>query len=348
MQLAPQQLFSQLEKAHAQSTFQPIYFFFGEEPFLVHQAAQYLRSLVLDGVPRDFNERTDIAPEIDMDEIRAEIETLPMLAPRRWIWLQEAQDVPDKSWAQMEGLLDQPVSTSVWLITAQKIDKRKKFFKKLLDVSVHVEFRKPFENQLPSWILQIAKGHGLKLSDEALQLFHRLAGTSLREIDAELRKLKEYAAGRSILEIEDIASSVSRSLESNVFELIELMVKGKKAESLVALADLLSAGQSELGMVALLARHLRLLLRLKEGEKQGMTGQKLASFAQVPHYFLPQYLQQSALWTEKKLHQALLLTSETEKAIKSAPLSTHIWLENWIVKAGQILQPDLSRIHSWT
>ena len=332
MLIPSQNLFSHLEKSFSEQSFAPLYFFFGDEPYLIQQAAQYLKAICMTNVNHDFNYRTEVAPDFDVSRLAEEIETLPMMSARRMVWLQEAQDVSEKQWQVLEPLIEKPVSSTVFLITGFKLDKRKKVIRKLIDQAQGVEFRKPFENQMPAWIQQIAKGHGLRFSEEGLQLFHRMSGTSLSEMDAEIRKLKDFMGDRTQIELEDVASSVSRSMEKNVFELIEMMVSGQKAESLMALADLLGGGQSELGVVALFARHLRTLLRLKEAEEEGLAGQKLAQAAQVPPYFLQNYQKQASLWTKKRLEGALAVTADTEKALKSSPLSSHIWLENLILK----------------
>jgi DNA polymerase-3 subunit delta len=86
------------------------------------------------------------------------------------------------------------------------------------------------------------------------------------------------------------------------------------------------------GIVVLLARHIRLLMSVKRGLDQGLSGSRLAAAAQVPPYFLDNYVMQSRLWTTKKLEQTLVTLSETDKALKSSPLSSHIWLENLVLK----------------
>ena len=107
---------------------------------------------------------------------------------------------------------------------------------------------------------------------------------------------------------------------------------------MIQLVRLLDQGQSEMGIVALVARHMRILLMVKQGESLGLGGPKLAQHAQVSPYFLNDYAKQARLWTSKKLESSLLILAETDKALKSSPLSAHIWLENLIYRTCSLHQ----------
>lgn len=330
--LEPQQLYSQVEKSIEAQNFHPIYFFFGEEPYLIQQATQYLKVCALAGGAADFNFTSFYAADVNVSQVRDEVETLPMMAPRRVILLREVHDLTDKEWQELESLFTSPVDSSVFILSAGKIDKRKKFFKILLEKAQLVEFKKPFENQIPGWVRHICKGHALTISDDAIQLLHRLVGSQLTEIEAEVRKLADFISPKVDIALEDVAKCVSKKREENVFDLCESIANGSRVEALEQLVQLLDQGQNEVGIVSLISRHIRILQLIRQGLEQNLTGQKLATLAQVPSYYVQDYVRQSRKWTQRRLEQALLVLAETDKALKSSPISGHIWLENLILK----------------
>ena len=330
--MEPQQLYSSVEKSIESGKFAPIYFFFGDEPYLVNQAISYLKTCALHGGAADFNFNSYYAADADISLVRDEVETLPMMASRRVILLKEVQDLTDSEWAQLEPIISQPVDSSVFILSGSKIDKRKKFFKTILEQAVTVEFKKPFDNQIPGWIRHICKGHNLTISDEAIQLMHRLIGNPLSEIESEVVKLKDFIGERTNVELEDVASSVSKTREENVFDLTDSIARGDRVQALVQLVQLLDQGQHATGIVALVARHTRILLLIKQGQDQGLVNAKLAAFAQVPPYYLQDYVNQARNWTIKKLESCLVALAETDRALKSSPLSAHIWLENLVLR----------------
>lgn len=330
--LESNKFYESVEKSVESQSFKPIYFFHGDEPYLIMQAFNYLKVCSLHGGAADFNFTSFYAADADIGVVRDEIETLPMMAPRRVVVIREVQDLTDKEWSVLEPILVSPVDTTVLILMGSRIDKRKKYFKILMDQSVNVEFKRPFENQIAGWVRHICKAHNLTISDEAVQLVHRLVGNHLMEIEGEVKKLVDFLGSRTHIEIEDVAQCVSKKREENVFELAETIARGDKVESLIHLVKLLEQGQSEIGIVAMIARHIRILLMIKQGQEMGMAGQKLAAFAQVPAYYLHDYVNQARLWNVKKLETALLILSETDRALKSSPLSAHIWLENLVFK----------------
>ncbi|PWU18574.1 MAG: DNA polymerase III subunit delta [Bdellovibrio sp.] len=332
----PQHLYSAVEKSFKSQAFAPIYYFFGEESFLLQQAVQYLKTCSLVENAADFNWRIFNGDEDDTHRIKDEIETYPMMAPRRVVWIREISHLTEGDWAVLTPLLENPVASTVLILTSQKADRRKKIIQKLIDVAVTVEFKKPYENQIPSWINHIVKGHALRITDEALQVFHQLVGDSLIEIDSEIRKLKNYLGERSEIDVEDVRKCVSPFKEENVFKFAELLGDGRLPSALLQAVALLDQGQSELGVVALTARHFRILLNVKIGESQGLAGAKLAALAQVAPYFLKNYQRQTRQWSVAKLENVILFLAECEKALKSSPLSAGIWIENMITKICQL------------
>lgn len=323
-----QKFYKDLEKGNLS----PMYFLFGEEPYLLNQSVDRFKYAVLTEGAIDFNYSLFYASDADVVQVRDAVETLPMMAPRRLVILKEAQELSDKEWAQLEPLIEEPVDSTCFVILASRVDKRKKQIRQLLDKADCVEFKKPYENQVPSWINYIAESLGLKISNDAIHLLHKLVGHHLTEIEAELKKLGEFVEGARRIEVSDVAQVVSRSKEESVFDFTKAVGMNDRVKALEYLVHLLDQGQNEIGIISLVARHIRILLAVKKGMEEGLHGAKLAHYAQVPPYFLENYAEQARLWTAKKLEQTMVVLSETDKALKSSPLSSHIWLENMVLK----------------
>ncbi|MFN7727899.1 MAG: DNA polymerase III subunit delta [Bdellovibrio sp.] len=337
-QLEPQQFYQKVEKALETQEFAPLYFFFGEEPYLIQQAVNYVKVCSLHGGAADFNFSSFYSADADLSAVRDAVDTLPWMSSRRVVILRDVPDLTDKEWDILEPLFQSPVDSTVFILVGSKIDKRKRVMKLLIEQAQTIEFKRPFESQISGWIRHICKGHGLEISDEAVQLLHRLAGNHLTEIESEIKKLVDFLGDRKQVELEDVAQCVSQKREESVFELTEMIARTDRVNSLIQLVRLMDQGQSEMGIVALVARHFRILLLIKQGESLGLSGQKLAHHAQVSPYFLGDYVKQARNWTAKKIESALVVLAETDKALKSSPVSAHIWLENLIYRTCALHQ----------
>jgi DNA polymerase-3 subunit delta len=330
-----QKLYLQIEKETTEQRFSNVYSFFGDEPYLVQQATNYLKVCALHGGMADFNLTQYFSSEFDYNKFRDEIDTLPVMAPRRVVIVREAQDLTDKEWDQVCKYILNPQDSALLILSGTKIDKRKKFYKVLTEQTVFAEFKKPFESQIPTWIKHIAKGLEIEIEPAAVNRLHQLAGSSLTEIDAELKKIKEFVGKNTVTE-GHVNQCVTKKKSDDVFSFIDTVAQGDLASSLFQLIDLLENGQNESGVISLIARHVRILMSLQEGQELGYVSQRLATHAQIPSYFLKKYLEQSKKWDMKKLKKVLILLADTDKALKTSPLSSHIWLENFVLKSCAI------------
>lgn len=327
--LEPQKLYKDLET----KKFQPIYFLFGDEPYLLNQCTHRFKFSVLDENTIDFNYSLFYAADSDVSTIKDAVETLPVFSSHRLVILKNAHELKDSELLQLEPLLDNPVPSTVFVILAEKVDKRKKAIKTLLDQACCVEFKKPYDNQIPQWISHLAQNVGLKITPEAIHRLHRLVGNNLSELESQIFKIQDYIGARGQIELTDVNAVVSFSREESVFDFTKAIGQKDRVKALEQLVSLMDQGQSEAGIIALLARHMRVLLTVRAGLDQGIGGSKLASLAQIPSYFIESYCDQARIWPSRKIEEALVVLHETDKALKSSPLSSHIWLENMVLKS---------------
>ena len=312
----------------------PVYFLFGDEPYLLDQSFNRFKYGVLDESSMDFNFSLYYAKDAEVSQIRDVVETLPAFAPMRVVILKNVQDFKEKELLELEPLVKNPVTSTVFVIFADKIDKRKRIFKSFIDSAVSIEFKKPYDNQVPQWIRHIATTLNLKISNDAINRLHRLAGNNLSEIEGHLIRVQAYAAPRASVELDDINAVVSVSREENIFDFTEALGGKDKVNALEQLVNLLDQGQAPQAIIGAVARHIRILLNVRAGMDQGIGGAKLANLVGLSPYFIETYCDQARLWSVKKLEDMLVVLHETDKALKSTTgASSHIWLENLVLKS---------------
>lgn len=310
----------------------PLYLLFGDESYLLNEATKLLKNKSLDLGAADFNSDIFYAGEADIMHVRDTVETLPMMAKKRFVMLKGAEVLKDKDWEILIPLFESPVETCVFAITCESVDKRKKAFKKISETGVVVELNRPYENQIPAWIEYIAQQNGIEVSREARSFIQQFVGLNLAEINNEIVKLRDYLGERKKIEGEDVLQVVSRSKVDSIFDLTKAIGRKDRVMALMHLANLLEQGQNEIGVVSMIARHVRILSVVREGLREGVSGQKLSAKAGVPNFFLKDYIDQARQWGEAKIDSTMSALYDTDKALKSSPVSSHIWLENFVIK----------------
>ena len=307
----------------------------GESVFFVEESIERIKGKVLTESLKDFNLDVFFGREKPISSIFDVIKTLPLMAQQRLVILRKAEELREKDWSVLMPLLHDPVPSTFLIFVGNKLDGRKKITKDILKKVKHFHFSTPYENELPQWVSYICQKLSMAIHHETSRLLIQIVGSDLMELRNELLKLKQYLGERQQLTSEDVLNVTSRIRLQNVFELSKAIGYNDAGRAFLCLAHLLQSGQNEVGILSMLHRHVRLLRQAKEGARQGLTGHRLARFLGVPMYFLNEYTQQTRMWTDVKIEKTYKVLCETDKALKSSPISGGLWLENFVVTTCQ-------------
>jgi DNA polymerase-3 subunit delta len=310
----------------------PLYLLMGDEPFLVQEAVALLKARSVEPGSQDFNCDVFDTTENSPEQVKDAAEVLPMMSTRRFVLYRGVDELKDKEWEELYPLLDNPVESTVLVMTCEALDKRKKAFKRLAEKAVTVELKRPYENQILDWIDYLAHQHALTVTREAGQLLRQFVGTNLTELNNELLKLRDFLGGRQEIAAQDVLQVVSQTRVDRIFDLTDAIGRRDKVSALQCLANLLEHGQSEVGVLAMISRHFRILAQLREGQKEGLSGPRLSTKAGVPQFLLGQYVDQIRHWDEAKIARTFAVLLDTDRALKSSSVPSHVWLENFVLQ----------------
>lgn len=325
----------QLQQSLSKQTPSPLYFIFGDEVYLVNEALKLIQSKSVTRELEDFNLDRFEAPQSSSLHVREAIITLPVMAPRRLVIFKNVQSLKEQDWEPLISLIETPLDSCVFVLVTEKADKRKKYFKKLSRHGVCLELKTPYDNKIPLWIDYMVTSENIQIDIDAKLLLHQLVGSNLSEIKNEILKIKSYLGDRSHIHGDDVLKVVSNSRIHNIFELTDAIGKKDMPTALDLLTRLLDSGENEIGVFALILRHIRILNLIHKAQSQGLTGQKLSSAVGVHHFFLPQYQKQSRLWNRDQIKDSIKCLHKTDYVLKSSPVPQKIWLENFIIQSCQ-------------
>ena len=91
--------------------FKPVYFLFGDEPYLLNPCVNRFKLAVLDESAYDFNYSMFYAKEADINQVKDVVETLPVFTSSRLVILRNIQDLKDSEFAEIENLIKNPVES---------------------------------------------------------------------------------------------------------------------------------------------------------------------------------------------------------------------------------------------
>jgi len=306
----------------------------GTEQFFISEIKKtFLKNILSENKAKDFNYDEVSASEILAEDLLALWETLPLMLDRRLIFCYQAEKFTEKDWEKFIPVFKLENTATVLVLFFEKKDGRKKYFKFLKNHAVQLSADPVRDWELEPWLELLCQKENLKFIEDSKSLFCQLMGVNLMEIQLELKKLKQYMGERKQVSSKDVLACSSRLKMDSIFDLTEALGKKDIVQALSSLACLLEQNQNEIGALAMLARHIRVLSIIQEERQKNLSKNQLAQKAGISPYFLKSYLNQSSLWSKQQIRDTMEALFETDKALKSSPLSSHIYLENFILKA---------------
>ncbi|MFM1651570.1 DNA polymerase III subunit delta [Brevibacillus sp. B_LB10_24] len=327
----------------------PLYVLYGAETFLMEEFVKLLRSELIDPEYADLNVSQYDCAETPLSAILQDAETLPFLAEHRLVLADNAFFLtgvkpPSKVEVDADELiryLDEPAEyTAVILrVNADKLDERKKLVKALHQKAVVVPFQPLQAADLYGWVERRAKQYQARIErPEAMKLVERV-GSDLRLLDKELEKMALYTGNQdAVITDQVIELLASRTLEQNVFALVEAVVGGQLNEAFRILYDCLKTGEEPIRLLALLARQIRMLLHIKMWAPRGYTQQQLAGMLKVHPYAVKKAMEQARHFDEAGLRRLLGILAEEDFRMKSGQVDKRIALEVFMTQVAAQLQ----------
>ena len=274
MQLAPNQLANQLQKG-----LKSLYTLHGDEPLLVQEAADAIRTFARS---QGFTERTShtvAGAHFDWSEVLAAGGSLSLFADKQIVELRIPSGKPGKEGsAAIQQLAEQSRGndSTLTLIMLPRLDKLTKsgaWFGALESFGITLAVEPVERNALPAWIAQRLALQGQRVAageagQHSLQFFADRVEGNLLAAHQEIQKLALlYPPGE--LTFDQIESAVLNVARYDVFKLSEAVLAGQMIRVQRMLDGLQAEGEAAVLVHYTLAEDIRALKRVKDAMNRG-------------------------------------------------------------------------------
>ncbi len=296
----------------------PLYYFHGDEPYLIERGVKRLLDHAVSPDSRDFNLDIFYGKECKGDEIAAAAQTLPMFAERRVVLVKRSGELSAAALDMLAEYVADPSPSTCLIFEGEKIDQRRKFFMEIKKNGHLVECKRPYENQLGSFIREEAAACGKKMEPAAVEMLVYLVGNNLQELAAEVEKVATYVGAREIIKGADIREIVSDTKVDSIFELTDALGGKDLAKALRNLNTILRDGEAPLMVLAMLTRHFRQLWKVKELCDKGVPSQEIGKAAGITPDFLKGIMEQARNYRRAEFKAVFERLYETDWALKTS------------------------------
>lgn len=286
--------YDDLAAAFRHENFDPLYFFFGEETFLIDELQELLVEHALDPSQHDFNLDVVYGTEAAASEVLNLCQGFPAGAARRVVIVREFEKLENNR--QFKTYAERPNPQAIVLLACTtKPNLSAHPYRALKEEATWSEFSSPYDNEMPGWIQNYVQGKGYDIDAKAVQMLAEYVGTDLQRAASEIEKLITYAGNRTELTADDVLAASGQTREFNVFELQNAIGEGRHADAARIGERILqqaSNPRSEAIMVvAVLNAYFDKVWKLQEPDVLRKSKYKLAGIIGVNPYFVEEYKQ---------------------------------------------------------
>jgi DNA polymerase-3 subunit delta len=317
----------------------PVYAFAGNDELRKHEALE----AALEKWDRSEADTTPVrethfGEELNTASVAESYQTPDLFAPRKTIVLKnfDKLSAADQKLLEEAFLSDNP-QASVFL-TAGKIDGRSAFAKALDKAGRLFEFKLPYDNKIPAWLVDRARQrYDRKLGLAEARVLQDIVGNETSDLDHELGKLDTFLPKHQAITAEAITDVVSPLKVHIFFEFQKAAGMCNPRDFLPAMRNLLDHGTDGFVVAPRLFHHFLTLTRIRAMLDEGAGEQQIEETCKLNHYIhivKEHYLDQARTRTLYRWKQLLVRLARLEWEMKQGRYPHRFEVEMALVGIG--------------
>lgn len=316
-----------------------IFFLYGPDDFRIREKVRNLKEKFISQVDgAGFNITTIDASDTNISDLRRAMLTQSFLAKRRMIIVKDIFQ-QNKDW-QVEltrilnknDFINADDNSNILVFADNKPDKKSSLFKYLQQSKWKEEFLLLKQDEIIRWIVKRVEAANGKIDGQAAAVLANRTGNDLWLTAGEVDKLIARKRNGNIV-INDIEISGDKTLDDNIFGIIDAMANKNKKQALKLTEENLSAGMSEIYLLSMIARQYRIIMQIKENISEEAANIKKIASEKGWHPFVAQKaMAQSRLYSKDKLVDIYRKILEIDTRIKSTNIQPKLLLEMLIAE----------------
>lgn len=316
-----------------------IYLFYGTENYLIEQE---INQIVEKNIPQErdlyvINYDLNITPiELVVEDAKTPpffSECKVIIARNASIFTaQKVQKNIEHNLDTLDKYMDDPADYSIIIFTVQseKLDERRKIVSKIKKLGNVKVFTPLAGSQLVNWVINTARVYEAGMSKDTANLMIQIIGPNLQLLTQEISKMATYVGLGGTIDSKTVEELSSRTIEQNIFILIEKVADLNIDEAFKIFYDLLKNKEEPIKILALFTRQFRLMLIAKELNRIGYSTKQIASQLGEHPYSIQLALKQSGKFTESQLKEIVKKIAEIDYSIKTGKIDKILSLEMFL------------------
>lgn len=311
-----------------------IYLLLGTEYYFIEQFNNHFLSLL--GDERESVTYYDLREQAIQDVI-VDLETFPFFTDHNIAIVEHPyflQATPEKTKVDhdlksFEKYIKNPATFSTLVIIApyERLDRRRKITKDLLDKATVINCEAIRGTELRKWLNEIIESYNITMTKEAKLRFEAEFGPNLYLLQKEVEKMAHYVGEAGEITEKELLDIMSHSVEQTAIELSDAVMIKDMERAISIYKQLEKMNESPIGMIALLAYQFRMILQVKLLVEKGLPLQQIQSKVKAHPFVVKKAFERSHTYDLETLKVMIHELTETDYAIKRGHMEQNIAFE---------------------
>ena len=317
-----------------------LYFFHGEETFLLNHYLGQMKKIILDELTESFNFHRLNNETFDIRAFADAVENLPMMAEYTFVQVDDIDlfkmNESDRT-KMTEILSDIPeycVVVFTYLTVAWKPDKRLKKLWEAVEGGSVVEFAKQDQRDLIAWVGRHFAAREKRISTDLCAYLIEITGGTMTALSGEIDKICAYSGAHEIRR-SDIDAVTEPVMDAVVFQMTDLMSSGRYDQALVKLQQLLKMQQEPLAILGAVGGHFRRISAARTLLDHGRNASELAKLCGIQDFAARKTMDIARRFRPEFLAEVSRLVLETDYKMKTSFDDSERLLELLILQLAQ-------------
>lgn len=304
--------------------FGAVHILVGEETFLAERAIRALRKAsVGDGIA-GLSEDLFHGNASSAGAVVGAARTLAMMSPTRFVLVRGIDKMSAADLDEVAAYVDAPAPSTCLVLTAEKLDGRTKLAKSAKKAGVLVEIGPLKGANLAAFAQGEARTRGHTLSPDATQYLLDAVGDDLAAIDDAIERLSLYVGKGAPIDVGAIDACIERLRTETIWMLVDSIGQRDEKRATHAVASLLADKEPPLRIVAMIARQVRMIARMREALASGLRGADAASAAGAPPWKANELTESARRYQLPELTRTFGTLAALDRALKSSKVQDDV------------------------
>jgi DNA polymerase-3 subunit delta len=319
-------------KSAASGSLALAYILIGAEQLLIERAVDAIRKAVDSMGVSGFNVEVFDGKSVEAAHVISAARTLPMMADKRLVLVRHVDAMTPNEQTNLAQYLEDPNESTCLVLTGATLDGRGKLAKTAKKMGYLIEANAIRGRELREFVRAEAHRRGHNMAPAAIEGLLDAVGEDLSAIDDAIERLSLFVGAGQRIDVEAVTTCVTRIRVESIWSLVDAIGLKDRRRGMAAAQSLLADREPPLRLLAMVARQLRIVARMRQALSEGLRPQEAAKRAGAPPFKAGDLTESARRFTAESLGKAFALVAETDRALKSSKRPPEVILQDAVLE----------------